>query len=790
MTYHPDDETSTVIATISVNALTGGAFYILFELLRYQNDIYASKKREKKHRVPPLPPTGLLKWLTHTLSISDEETLRCVGVDGYLFLRFLRLCANFSIVCGLAGALILWPVYFTSFGHVEGIAGINLYTMGNIEQGGNRLWASVVFCWLFSLYFLYLMHEEYRYFVRLRQAHMYEGDEDVPAQKNYTIQVENIPFYYRSPSRLRKLFEDLFPGQVYSSYIACNLVELEKLIKRREKSLRELELAVAYYKSKNMEERKVISLRGGLPVWCGGTEKADAIDYYTDNIASLSNEICTLRNSIADSSGNIISPSGSEVCMNDKLNSKVDEVVKFAMSTSNGPTMFEYEDTTPPDISLRKFGAHSGTGFITFTTRRAHSSAYQMRVLSDVHSHMTVSQASGPADIIWENLTVSNQQEESGRIITKTVFSLGMLFWGSVLAFIAAVSKLSNLEKYLPFIRDLNPIVYSLLAGVLPVIVMNIFLSMLPAIFAYGAKCIEKRKRNSDVQFEVFQWFFGYQLANVYLTLLTGSMFSALAEALAHPPSIIRLLAAALPSVSVFFSNYIITEILTSAPGELLQLVPMLIYNFYKRVLNERTLTIRSLLDGPLAPVEVDYGTSLPSVLFIVCIVLTYMVIAPFITVLGALYFLVFYAVMKYQYLYVYVPQFETGGRFWYGLYGFSMKGLLVSSVTMVGYLAVKEGVAQAPFALPIPFVILYAWNRTVNMFERVSSDLAYSRAVQADSDESASDEILRSFTPTLYTQPALLEKDIVEPEPYRKGGIPLFNQKGELSVEYTEDGT
>jgi hypothetical protein len=103
-------------------------------------------------------------------------------------------------------------------------------------------------------------------------------------------------------------------------------------------------------------------------------------------------------------------------------------------------------------------------------------------------------------------------------------------------------------------------------------------------------------------------------------------MFNALADAIANPASIITLLAAALPSVSVFFSNYIITEILTSTTGELLQLVPMLIYNVYKKVFGERTLTQRTLLQGPLAAVEVDYGSMLPNFLFVVCIVLTYMV--------------------------------------------------------------------------------------------------------------------------------------------------------------------
>jgi hypothetical protein len=162
-------------------------------------------------------------------------------------------------------------------------------------------------------------------------------------------------------------------------------------------------------------------------------------------------------------------------------------------------------------------------------------------------------------------------------------------------------------------------------------------------------------------------------------------------------------------------------------------------------------------------------------------------VIAPFVTVLGAFYFMFFYAVMKHQYLFVYVPSFETGGRFWYGLYGFTMKGLMVSSITMIGYIAVKEGVKQAPFILPIPFVILYTWRKTEAKYERVSKDLAYSRAVQGDLDSVSHNDAVASFTPTLYAQPALLATGKLAPSPYRIGGLPLFDQNGELQETYFE---
>jgi len=49
--------------------------------------------------------------------------------------------------------------------------------------------------------------------------------------------------------------------------------------------------------------------------------------------------------------------------------------------------------------------------------------------------------------------------------------------------------------------------------------------------------------------------FFAYQIANVYLILLAGSMFGALADVINDPMSIVSLLAASLPGVSTFFST-------------------------------------------------------------------------------------------------------------------------------------------------------------------------------------------------------------------------------------------
>ncbi len=89
---------------------------------------------------------------------------------------------------------------------------------------------------------------------------------------------------------------------------------------------------------------------------------------------------------------------------------------------------------------------------------------------------------------------------------TSVFWNSGLLFWGVVMAFVAAVSNLSNLATYLPFLNDLDPVSYAILEGQLPVVILIVFMMLLPAAMTYSSQSVEKRKTNSGVQMEVFKW--------------------------------------------------------------------------------------------------------------------------------------------------------------------------------------------------------------------------------------------------------------------------------------------
>lgn len=822
MPYNPDDETSTVIATVSANIVFGIANYLLFEYLRYQKEIYFPRTRSHPDRCPPLPSLGAFSWIFTVLSVSDRETLRMVGVDAYICLRFLKLCLKICVYCGTFGVFILFPVYFTSFGQQKGIAGINLYTMGNIEPGGNRLWASAIACWVFNLYCLYELDIEYKNFIHLRQKYMYEGDSDIEPQTNYSIMVENIPAYFCTEARFKKLFEEFFPNQVFCVSITRTVNDLDKLLAEGVEILGKLESAIAYHESnlsKGEDTWRVINVkresRDETWVSCFGAEKVDAIEYYKQKLNEINSRLVEMQTTIrttCEEENNCLMPP--ESALDNPLLQGVANEVGTSVDVEKGHISGEFSMTysdddvnntedvqlypkkmfkVPIDVTKlirgRQLGTALSTGFVTFTNRRAQTTSYQLNVISDIYTKIKIRQAPSLADIEWTNMHWTTANVEKGKFITSGVFSLGILFWGSVLAFIAAISNLSNLEKYLPFVGNLDPVLYAIVAGLLPVIVMNIFLGLLPAIFAFGARRIEGRKTKSEIDNEVFQWFFGYQLANVYLTLLSGSVFSALSDALADPTSIISSLAAALPSVSVFFINYIITSIISGGPNDLLNPIPVFIFNVYRILFNEKELTQRQLFEGPLANVEPSYGEMLPTFLFIFCIVLTYWVIAPFLLVLGALYFCVQYTIMKYKFLYIYVPAFETGGKFWFGIHKYSMIGLMVSSVTMIGYMGVKQGILQASVVTPIPAVIYYCWGKTLEKYEKLATNMAFSRAVQADMlKEDQLQEIAQDFKTDFYMESSLKPINPLKEAPYRlDSNSILLNKDGTISPEYVE---
>jgi hypothetical protein len=117
------------------------------------------------------------------------------------------------------------------------------------------------------------------------------------------------------------------------------------------------------------------------------------------------------------------------------------------------------------------------------------------------------------------------------------------------------------------------------------------------------------------------------------------------------------------------------------------------------------------------------------------------------------------------------------------------MIGVLVSSVTMIGYMGVKQGIVQTSFILPIPVIMYHYWGKTLESYEKLATDMAYSRAVQADfRKEEVKSNIFNSFSSDFYTESSLKSFTPLTVAPYRIPDSPIIlRSDGSIHPDYYE---
>jgi calcium permeable stress-gated cation channel len=604
-----DVSSLSVIATLRIQGAIGIILLLLFEYYRRQPEIYAPKMRSRPKRCPKEPPAGFFAWFSPLMSLSDEETLRCTGLDGFIFLRFLKLCAKMALGCGIFSLIVLLPIYKTSPGHQKGVVGIMLYTMANIAPGGDRLWAPFLCTYFFTFFFLYLLVTEYKNFVRLRQDFMRDGDPDLSSQQLYSVVVENIPRAYQSSKKLQELFEELFPENVYSAKIAMKYGPIVKAEDHRMEILSKLENSVAAYEASDRDKMPMVKLRNGKPamIGCCGNEAVEAISFYEKELVKSNGLVSGLKKQ-------------AKSVDKEAAGVKYEEPVEGEVA--------EADIEKEAEVTATHFTAKSlsGTGFVTFTSLRAQASAYQVAVLSDKYPRLKAFPADAPQNIIWNNVFVRYDQVRYSLSIAHAAYYVGLIFWATIVSTVAAFSQLSNLEKFLPFLKQLDDESKALLEGQLPVIALIVLMALLPMIFKAVGTFVVKQKTSSEVNHEVTEFFYLYQLANVYLMLFAGSLLGAIGDILKNPLTVVNLLAAALPGVATFFINLLLTMTLGGVPMVLLRIAPLVIFKLQVAISNPRKLTKRALLDGPLAPVELPYSVEVPRMMYVLCIALLYMV--------------------------------------------------------------------------------------------------------------------------------------------------------------------
>ena len=273
--------------------------------------------------------------------------------------------------------------------------------------------------------------------------------------------------------------------------------------------------------------------------------------------------------------------------------------------------------------------------------------------------------------------------------------------------------------------------------------------------------------------------------------MLAGSVATAISDLIDDPSSILSTLGASLPAISVFFINYSLNVLFVNIPLNMLRAGPLGILQIYRYFFDEKALTRRQIIEGPLAKESLDYGTELPNILYYMALVVIYWTIAPILVGILSCVLFVSTITWKYKMMYVYVPEYESGGLFWYRIYKFTMYSLVSSIVTMVGYFGLKEGIYQASGLIPLLYIVYRVWGYTEDCYKDISIHVAYSTAVDFDCrDDSEIASKLNAFDPDYFRQPDLNSPKIATLEAYRINRIPLWTDDGNLATVYYSNET
>ncbi|XP_042021343.1 CSC1-like protein HYP1 isoform X1 [Salvia splendens] len=308
--------------------------------------------------------------------------------------------------------------------------------------------------------------------------------------------------------------------------------------------------------------------------------------------------------------------------------------------------------------------------------------------------------APDPQDVYWPFFSAS--------FITRWMCSVIVIFACLIITilflvpvFIAqGLTNLTQLETMLPFLSGIlrMKIVTQVVTGYLPSLILEIFLVLVPPVMIVLSSMqghvalsqIEKSACIKMLWFTIWNIFF----ANV----LSGSALYRLGIIL-EPKKFTELLAVSVPGQASFFIAYVVTSGWTVIFCIELFRLKFLIFRILKGALcccsNED-----EFISNP-------YHKQIPRILFFSLLGIIYFFLSPLILPFVMIFYGLGYIIYRNQLLNVYIPKYETGGKFWPVVHDATIVFLILMHVIAIGVFAVKKVHFASTLTVPLPILTL-----------------------------------------------------------------------------------
>ncbi|KAK9464342.1 hypothetical protein V1512DRAFT_268577 [Lipomyces arxii] len=707
--------TSSFVSALVLNGVIFLVFVGAFLSLRpFAKRIYQPKtfleSIPEEQRTKPLAK-GFFLWLPELLRTPDVYVLKQTGLDGYFFLRYLKLII--FVMC--AGIIILFPILLpVNATGGAGQKGLDILAFSNVVNQ-KRYYAHVFLGWIYFGFILFLIYREFIYFISVRQAVLTS-----PAYWNRpsfrTVLFQTVPDSFLNERTLLSLFPD-----ARNVWINRNYADLTKKINKRDKIALQLEAAEikllkGAVKSKIKSDKK------------NGEKIGESI---TDHVKSRpSHKLKPL------------------------IGKKVDTInYNRSQLAELNPEIREMQDDADSAKQLNSV-------FIEFITPEAAFDAYQL-LAHHLPLHMAPRYIGiRPDDIIWSNLRLF-WWERLIRVYATTAFiCVLVIFWAIPVAAVGAISNITYLTDkvhFLRFILNMPHALFGLVTALLPTILLAILMAMLPIILRLCGR-LSGKPSYSLVELHVQNSYFAFQVIQVFLvTTISSAAASVVTQIVTNPTSAMPLLANNLPKASNFFISYLLLQGFSIGGGLFLQLVGLILFKVMSRLLDS---TPRKMFARWSNLTSLGWGTVFPVYTNLAVIAVTYSLIAPLILLFGAICFICVYIAFQYNLMYVYRPTVDLTGLAYPRALWQTLTGLYLAEVCMIGLFAVGKNwaciVLMAIMLAVTAFFQITLQNAVVPMLHALPKSVEMERAHAFGQDRSTPTG--SHNTPTL-AEPTYTEK-------------------------------
>jgi hypothetical protein len=467
---------SAFLATFIPVAIQAGAFFLVFLFLR------SRMKRVYRPRtflsIVPEPcrtqdlPQGRFNWLSPFKNLPDEYVLNHQSLDGYLYLRFLKML---TLIC-FVGCLITWPVLFpVNATAAGGKTQFDLLSFSNItKQQKSRYYAHVFIAWIFFSFVMFIVTRETIYFINLRNAYLMSPFNAARISAR-TVLFTDVPADYLQLEKLHALFG----ATIRRAWLTTDCKDLDADVENRDKTALKLEGAEIKL-SKQANKRRLKA------------EKAAQKGKKTPAAPQGEKGAAPVAPAAAPGADVEAGPVTSEYLIKkDRPTHRLGKIPFIGKKVDTIEWSRSELKTLVPKIANEQSTLRKGDGkllpavFIEFTTQQAAQAAYRRMSARRAPRMYPRAISATPDQIIWKNLKIKKTERAGRKVATNTFLTLMIIFWAIPVAIVGAISNINYLTDKVHFLRFITHIpkpILGVVTGLLPSVLLSVLMSLVPVV--------------------------------------------------------------------------------------------------------------------------------------------------------------------------------------------------------------------------------------------------------------------------------------------------------------------